>query len=217
VLGNEDCEVTAVGDYRQSIYSFRGSDLKYFLKFKNYFPHSHIHNLSINYRSHSEIINCASKFISHNPFQRKDRFIAHKGPGGSVKGYKVKNYNDENKTIIKLLDTINHRGTTAILYRNNYQRDIINKECFCEDNDTIKMMTIHASKGLEFDTIIICGLSDSILPDRMSNIEEERRLLYIAITRAKKNCIIIAHENANGSLPLFARELSLSFKEFDTI
>ena len=56
-------------------------------------------------------------------------------------------------------------------------------------------MTVHASKGLEFPNVFIVGLEDNLFPSSMSKdspagMEEERRLMYVAITRAEKNCII---------------------------
>ena len=58
----------------------------------------------------------------------------------------------------------------------------------------MSVMTIHAAKGLEFDTVILPGLEESIFPHQRSledgSIEEERRLAYVAITRAKRNLYI---------------------------
>lgn len=66
-----------------------------------------------------------------------------------------------------------------------------------KDDDTpkVKLMTIHASKGLEFPTVFIVGLEENIFPSPMSSntnrgLEEERRLLYVAITRAERHCYI---------------------------
>lgn len=68
-----------------------------------------------------------------------------------------------------------------------------------DENDNseqrVTLMTVHASKGLEFGTIIVVGVEDDLFPSSMAKssiaeIEEERRLLYVAITRAKHNCIL---------------------------
>ncbi|MBR5407279.1 MAG: ATP-dependent helicase [Lachnospiraceae bacterium] len=65
----------------------------------------------------------------------------------------------------------------------------------------IKLMTIHASKGLEFDNIILIGLQEGIFPGKMSDsgeaLEEERRLFYVAITRCRRNLYIIGQNKDN--------------------
>lgn len=64
-----------------------------------------------------------------------------------------------------------------------------------DDREKVSLMTIHSSKGLEFDSVYIVGVEDEIFPgDKCSNtpsaVEEERRLMYVAITRAKRTCVV---------------------------
>lgn len=63
-----------------------------------------------------------------------------------------------------------------------------------DDNESVQLMTIHSSKGLEFDTVFLPGWEEGIIPHALSsnedNIEEERRLAYVAITRAKNEVYI---------------------------
>lgn len=63
-----------------------------------------------------------------------------------------------------------------------------------EDNDRVTLMTVHSAKGLEFKHVFIAGLEENLFPSAMCEsqreIEEERRLLYVAITRAKDDCTI---------------------------
>jgi len=64
-----------------------------------------------------------------------------------------------------------------------------------EDDNKVKLMTVHASKGLEFDIVFVSGMEENLFPSLMNtistdNIEEERRLFYVALTRAKKNLVL---------------------------
>lgn len=72
-------------------------------------------------------------------------------------------------------------------------RDIINNEK-PKDSNQVQLMTLHSSKGLEFSSVFIIGMSEGILPNIKSinenNIEEERRLAYVGITRAKKQLFL---------------------------
>lgn len=68
------------------------------------------------------------------------------------------------------------------------------------DEPKVVLMTIHAAKGLEFKTIFVVGLEENIFPspmcsDSMRGLEEERRLLYVAITRAEKHCFLTCAQN----------------------
>ncbi len=69
-----------------------------------------------------------------------------------------------------------------------------------EESSRVTMMTIHSAKGLEFPTVFVVGLEENIFPSPMSanskrELEEERRLLYVAITRAEKHCILTCARN----------------------
>ncbi len=69
-----------------------------------------------------------------------------------------------------------------------------------DSNDKVTLMTIHSAKGLEFPTVFVVGLEENIFPspmctNSMRELEEERRLLYVAITRAEKHCILTCAQN----------------------
>jgi len=67
-------------------------------------------------------------------------------------------------------------------------RDI--QEKLIEKNDAAKFMTVHASKGLEFKNVFVIGMNKNIFPSKRGDLEEERRLFYVAITRAKEKLYI---------------------------
>lgn len=96
-----------------------------------------------------------------------------------------------------------------------------------EDIDSVKLMTMHNAKGLEFDYVFIVGLEQGLLPHQMSmdseeQIEEERRLLYVAITRARKEIFLSlakwrrTYDTMNRTLPSqFLKEVDSELLERD--
>lgn len=69
-----------------------------------------------------------------------------------------------------------------------------------KDEPRVSLMTVHTAKGLEFPTVFVVGLEENIFPSPLSaaslrELEEERRLLYVAITRAEKHCILTNAKN----------------------
>lgn len=73
-------------------------------------------------------------------------------------------------------------------------RDMMERQSEEEEEDTVQMLTMHAAKGLEYPTVFMIGVEEEILPHRNSiesdDIEEERRLAYVGITRARENLVI---------------------------
>ena len=75
------------------------------------------------------------------------------------------------------------------------------------DEEKVKLMTVHASKGLEFETVFLISLSDEIFPSAKNMnseilLEEERRLMYVGITRAKKRLYLSSVQSARGKYGL---------------
>ena len=87
------------------------------------------------------------------------------------------------------------------------------------DNDrAVRMMTVHTAKGMEFDTVFVCGLSEGLFPSKRSigpdDIEEERRLAYVALTRAKRSLYLsdsegFAHDRSAKVPSRFIYEMGL--------
>lgn len=67
-----------------------------------------------------------------------------------------------------------------------------------EDGDKVKLMTVHAAKGLEFPYVFLCGMNEGVFPSRkiltLPGMEEERRLAYVAMTRAERGLLLSAAE-----------------------
>jgi DNA helicase II / ATP-dependent DNA helicase PcrA len=210
ILNTNEPNLFLVGDDWQSIYGFRGSRIDYMVNPGKYFPGAAVFKLNTNYRSKKEIVNLSNKFIKKNKYRTGKKLRAAKGRGGILKSYCVNNLEEEASVIRNIIeDRDNNLNDTALLYRNNWQGEYLKEklEGAAASQHSMKYMTMHSSKGLEFDSIIIAGISDDIIPDASVDIEEERRLLYVAMTRARNNLYIVHHKSDDGELSLFAREL----------
>ncbi|QAT40864.1 UvrD-helicase domain-containing protein [Clostridium sp. JN-9] len=78
----------------------------------------------------------------------------------------------------------------------NHIKDI--QEKLIEERDAVKIMTVHASKGLEFKTVFVAGMNKDVFPSKRGDLEEERRLFYVAITRAKDRLYLSRSKKALG-------------------
>ena len=201
-------KLIAVGDDWQSIYKFTGCNLDIFLKFEHYFGYTKKLYILNTYRNCQELINVASNFIKKNKKQIKKQLKSVKHLYKPIKII----YERENILEILLKYLASKKvDNIMILGRNN--KDIYKyiTDDLCITNNTIsykkyeflhiKYLTVHKSKGLEEDCVIIINLIDDYLgfpskiinADIVNNIspksnclyEEERRLFYVALTRTK--------------------------------
>ena len=100
---------------------------------------------------------------------------------------RLKNIKDLVENVVANFDSLPEFLEQAALMTADDERDAT--------EDSVSIMTIHAAKGLEFDTVFLPAWQDGIFPHRQAvdegNVEEERRLAYVAITRAKRHCTIL--------------------------
>ena len=197
-----NAHLIAVGDDWQSIYRFTGSNLEIFTNFKKYFPNTKIIKLNKTYRNSKELLKVTRKFITKNPYQI-DKKIQSNKTNFPIYVYYYKNNIKEiwNKIINET------KEETLVLGRNNKD---INQIPYL--NKHMKYMTIHKSKGLEADKVIIINLQNTItgLPNKNQESEylkyvipkldkypyaEERRLFYVALTRTKNQVILLVNKN----------------------
>lgn len=96
-----------------------------------------------------------------------------------------------------------------------------------DDKPRVSLMTVHASKGLEFPTVFVVGLEENVFPSAivstLRELEEERRLLYVAITRAEKHCVLTSAKNRFrygkmefGNPSRFIKEIDSAFIQEDS-
>ena len=192
----ESCssKIFAVGDDYQSIYKFSGSNINMIINFKKYFGYTNIIKLNKTYRNSYELIKVSTSFINKNRYQIRKNIISDKHIDKPIKIiYYLKNMD------IKLQKILDLNKNFTILCRYN-----------------IGYTTIHKSKGLEYENVIIVKL-DNTFPNKRDNklnnlllskdkylYEEERRLFYVALTRTKNYVYLLVDKEKTS---IFVKEL----------
>ncbi len=211
ILLKTKAKLMCVGDDYQSIYAFSGCTLDLFVNFRKYFYNSEIMYIKNTYRNSYEIINISTKFIMKNKYQLKKELHAKFFLKNPIKiiYYNDFTYEKKFKKLLEYLSTINQK---RLLVLGRYNNDI-NKVCQkLEYQDLIiNYLTVHSSKGLEEENIIILNMEDGILgfPSKIPNpnifdmvsinkerfpFAEERRLFYVALTRTKNNVYLFVNK-----------------------
>jgi superfamily I DNA/RNA helicase len=228
MLLTDDTQLFCVGDDWQSIYGFRGSNVSYIIEFEKHFANSSIIKLDLNYRSTENIVEASNEVIKRNKFKVEKEIHASKKSEHKIVVY-AGNEDEENldfctQRVRELLGEGLTPDDILFLYRrsNMYKPYYFR---FKNENIKVQAKTIHAAKGLEAKVVFIIGLTEGYggfpdiwLEDRIFQVikkanhdqllEEERRLFYVAITRAKDKLFLITEKgNESG----FLKEIPDSF------
>lgn len=214
VVKNSDANLTVVGDDFQSIYKFSGCDLNIFLNFQEYFKGAKTFKIENTYRNSQELIRIAGDFVMKNTRQIQKGLKSQKH---LEKPIKIVKYLNPYKVLLKTIRRIKE-GEILILGWNNFDiYTFIPKEkitwlengYFKLENYSyhLRYLTIHKSKGLESDNVIIINLTNSeiglpakrkaptityLIQEKENFLfEEERRLFYVALTRTKNYCYLL--------------------------
>ena len=219
IINKTGAKIVCVGDDYQSIYRFNGCNINMFLNFKKYFEHAKVLKINNTYRNSQELINVASKFIMKNKRQLYKKLKSDKHINKPIKIMYGNN-------LKKLLDVVikDHKNI-LILGRNNFDIDkffILNSDnCIHYKGINMKYLTIHSSKGLEEECVVIINLKDDTIgiPNKIKDnellkfinnnldiypYEEERRLFYVALTRTKSDVYMLVDKKHPS---IFVKEL----------
>lgn len=212
-------QLFCVGDDWQSIYGFRGSNVNYIVEFEKHFDNAEIIKLNLNYRSTQNIVGASNEVIKHNKFKVDKDVQASKISEHKIVVFSGNNLEENiqfcSEKVNELLkDGINNDEILFLYRRNKMFSPYFN--FFKGEGTRVQGKTIHASKGLEAKVVFIIGLTegnggfpDIWLEDRIFQIikkanhdilmEEERRLFYVAITRAKDKLFLITEKGNESS------------------
>ncbi len=233
--------INAVGDDAQNIYTFRGSDVKYILKFNDYFNNSETKFLTTNYRSTKEIVAFANATLEKNDMQIPKTMVSYQDT--THINMKPSVYYFEKSTeqfkflyqkIVEYLDSGYKLCDIAVLCPQNsylYQiEELLTKKGISNvlldgkadirtkiKADHVCLSSIHKSKGLEWDIVFMIMMNDEVFPSKKMNniIYESRRLFYVGVTRAKSILNLTYSNIFNCSyISRFVSELDTSLYSF---
>lgn len=228
LLLTDQTQLFCVGDDWQSIYGFRGSNVSYIVDFENHFPNSKAIKLNLNYRSTQNIVGASNEVIKHNKFKVEKEIQASKKSEHKIVVYSGSNQDENIQFCFDKVKELLQDGLTnddiLFLYRRSkmYSPYFFR---FKNEGMRVQSKTIHAAKGLEAKVVFIIGLTegnggfpDIWLEDRIFQVikkanhdllmEEERRLFYVAITRAKDKLFLITEKGNESS---FLKEIPETF------
>jgi superfamily I DNA/RNA helicase len=202
-----------VGDDWQSIYRFRGADVSVTHDFLRLVPGAERLFLVKNYRSSRQIVALGNRAIRQSSVFVRKRLVATKASYRKAVVYlteakdtaaawrSFRNYMEKPGRLPRPL---------TILVRTNAQRRLLeaNLPGECE------VMTIHKSKGLEFDNVLVFGIAEHSMPHRENDADEEVRILYVALTRARRFLGFVAweqNEKRSPFLPFLLKHCKLQY------
>lgn len=217
-----------VGDDWQSIYGFRGSNVDYIINFKNHFDNSRVLKLDMNYRSTEHIVGASNEVIKNNKYKINKKIRANKKSKSKILIYAGKNEDDNLEYVaneVKKLKTEGYKKEDILFLYRRSKMYYPYYEYFKKIGEMVSAKTIHAAKGLEAKVVFIIGLTEGYggfpdiwMEDRIYHVvkesnydlllEEERRLFYVAITRAKDILYLITEIGNESS---FLREIPDNF------
>ena len=125
LLASKHKNIMVVGDDDQSIYSWRGADIRNILEFESDYPNAHTVKLEQNYRSTGNILAAANAVVSNNMHRKKKRLYTASGEGDKIKVYMASDERDEGRWIAAEIDHLHAEGHSydeiAVFYRTNAQ------------------------------------------------------------------------------------------------
>lgn len=215
----EETQLFCVGDDWQSIYGFRGSNVSYIVNFEHHFKNARTIKLNLNYRSTEHIVDASNEVIRNNKFKVDKDVKASKRSPQKIEIFTGFTEDDNVAYAVQKVKDLLDSGISGddILFL--YRRSKMYYEYFNAFKKLglfVSGKTIHGSKGLEAKAVFIIGLTDGSggfpdiwLEDRIFQIikesdfdllmEEERRLFYVALTRAKDLLYLITIKGSESS------------------
>lgn len=233
IIKHTHAKLVAVGDDFQSIYRFSGCDIQLFTNFSTGLKDVKVSYIEKTYRNSQELIDIAGSFVMKNPNQVRKKLCSIKHVENPIE---IHYYSDLSTEISHLLRALSTGKNKIILGRNNKDIKLLESEEFNvgqnfvyhkKTKEKIPYLTVHKSKGLEFDYVFLINMIDDYtgFPSKIEEHDilklvlpkeeeypyaEERRLFYVALTRAKEKVFVLAPKDKTS---IFVKELEQLLKK----
>lgn len=214
--------ITVVGDEKQNIYAFRGSNVEFFNTFSKTFAPVTERTLSVNFRSTQQVVDFANSISRRSPDTKHVDAKAHNGRKGPKPLIVASfgNFQAIPAVIHEVMKSLSERPTSRIcvLGRSHgllqqidaslCDRGVPTSYCASSDSASnssgrVTISTIHSAKGLEWDHVIGVGFHGEFFPDsRETHFYRERNLLYVLATRAQTRLTLYVDSGSPGNLIL---------------
>jgi len=222
ILDQTGSKLLCVGDDWQSIYRFAGSDIALFTHFEQYFGSGLILRLEQTYRNAQQLIDEAGRFVTQNSHQMKKNLRSPRSLDYPITFicYEANPFPTLQRIIDKIILEFGKDNSILLLGRTNYDFELVKESGLftigkngwikysASPSTPISFLTVHKSKGLEADNVVLLNFQNSTLgfPNKIADdpildlvltapegfaYAEERRLLYVAMTRTKNRVFIL--------------------------
>lgn len=215
--------VFIVGDDDQSIYAFRGANPAFLLGAAEHLQDANVYRLAMNFRSDKSIVSAASALIRHNRLRTDKPFDAWSPANGVVRLLRFRSEQAEAEAVWAMIRQI--RGerpqwSIAVLARTRMQLFRLMAEASGHgEGRTVAWQTLHGAKGKEWDVVFLSGVLEPnpYLADHKLHEEEERRLFYVGMTRARHTLVISTPQGRRLKLPTFLQQTGVTCMRGDRV
>lgn len=207
LLAAPEHNLFVVGDDDQSVYGFRGAFPDIMKQFLLDFPDAASVLLNENYRCAGNITAFAQRVIERNE-NRIEKEMHAKKSGGRVVWFFAESRKAEEVKLVSDIKALpeNQQNDCAVIVRTNREAGLY-AALLKRNGCLVPVLTMHGAKGLEFDAVFLPDLNEGVIPARgcktKEEKEEERRLLYVAVTRAKNHLFLYYTKERNRRLTPF--------------
>ena len=216
ILAAPQDSLFCVGDEDQCIYAWRRATVQRIIELDQVYPGLERHALIRNYRCGRLITKASRNLVVHNKIRFRKPLHAGASIGGTIVAVTCSTRNAGAALVAYLISDAPEMGTVVLARTTRLLEEV--KTCYVAKTGKmphVELATIHASKGREWERVILYAIDEGQVPHKQAlaegGLEDERRLFYVALTRAKLRLEIICTTNKESR---FLKEAKISTEQY---